>query len=137
MQRESSTVPASWSQRKGLLLFSSFVHRLAGWLVLARAVRPTDNGEGGIRTAGTVTRTHAFQACSFDRSDTSPSGEVGIRTLGTVAGTPVFETGPFDHSGTSPGYRGGDSTGEGFRRKPGAARRIPRRERPRTPRPGG
>ena len=29
-------------------------------------------GEGGIRTRGTVTRTHAFQACSFGHSDTSP-----------------------------------------------------------------
>src|SRR4051812_29465240 len=30
------------------------------------------------------------------------NGEGGIRTHGTVARTPVFETGPFDHSGTSP-----------------------------------
>ncbi len=29
-------------------------------------------GEGGIRTRGTVARTHAFQACSFSHSDTSP-----------------------------------------------------------------
>ena len=29
-------------------------------------------GERGIRTLGTVTRTHAFQACSFSHSDTSP-----------------------------------------------------------------
>jgi hypothetical protein len=34
----------------------------------------TDGGEGGIRTRGTVTRTHAFQACSFSHSDTSPRG---------------------------------------------------------------
>ena len=33
-----------------------------------------DGGEGGIRTRGTVTRTHAFQACSFGHSDTSPHG---------------------------------------------------------------
>lgn len=30
-------------------------------------------GEGGIRTLGTVSRTHAFQACSIDHSDTSPN----------------------------------------------------------------
>jgi hypothetical protein len=37
--------------------------------------RSTANGgEGGIRTRGTVTRTHAFQACSFGHSDTSPRG---------------------------------------------------------------
>jgi hypothetical protein len=29
-------------------------------------------GEGGIRTRGKVTPTHAFQACSFNHSDTSP-----------------------------------------------------------------
>ena len=29
-------------------------------------------GEGGIRTRGTVSRTHAFQACSLSHSDTSP-----------------------------------------------------------------
>jgi hypothetical protein len=33
---------------------------------------PQDNGEGGIRTRGTASRTHAFQACSFGHSDTSP-----------------------------------------------------------------
>ena len=30
------------------------------------------SGERGIRTLGTVSRTHAFQACSFSHSDTSP-----------------------------------------------------------------
>jgi hypothetical protein len=30
-------------------------------------------GEGGIRTRGGVTPTHAFQACSFGHSDTSPA----------------------------------------------------------------
>ena len=29
-------------------------------------------GEGGIRTLDTVSRIHTFQACSFNRSDTSP-----------------------------------------------------------------
>ena len=34
---------------------------------------PIDSGgEGGIRTHGKVTPTHAFQACSFNHSDTSP-----------------------------------------------------------------
>ena len=31
-----------------------------------------NGGELGIRTLGTVSRTHAFQACSFNRSDNSP-----------------------------------------------------------------
>ena len=30
-------------------------------------------GEGGIRTHETVTRLHAFQACAFDHSATSPA----------------------------------------------------------------
>ncbi len=29
-------------------------------------------GEGGIRTLEAVSRLHAFQACAFDRSATSP-----------------------------------------------------------------
>src|SRR5690606_31705393 len=29
-------------------------------------------GENRIRTCGTIARTHAFQACSFNHSDTSP-----------------------------------------------------------------
>src|SRR5437667_1045913 len=29
-------------------------------------------GEGGIRTHGEISPTHAFQACSFSHSDTSP-----------------------------------------------------------------
>src|SRR5687768_872355 len=34
---------------------------------------PFENGgEKGIRTLGTVSRTHAFQACSFNHSDISP-----------------------------------------------------------------
>jgi hypothetical protein len=32
-----------------------------------------DGGEGGIRTHGRVSPTHAFQACSLSHSDTSPS----------------------------------------------------------------
>ena len=67
-------------------------------------------GEGGIRTRGGVTPTHAFQACSFGLSDTSPrtsilketGGEEGIRTLGPRERSTVFETAPIDHSGTSP-----------------------------------
>jgi hypothetical protein len=31
-----------------------------------------NGGEGGIRTHGRISPTHAFQACSLNRSDTSP-----------------------------------------------------------------
>ena len=34
-----------------------------------------NGGERGIRTLGTLSRTHAFQACSFDHSDISPQVE--------------------------------------------------------------
>ena len=35
-------------------------------------------GEGGIRTLDTVSRIHTFQACSFNRSDTSPESLRGV-----------------------------------------------------------
>ena len=38
-----------------------------------------DGGEGGIRTHDTVSRIHAFQACSFNRSDTSPQSDLNCR----------------------------------------------------------
>ena len=36
-------------------------------------------GEGGIRTLGTLASTPAFQAGSFDHSDTSPKGYKSIK----------------------------------------------------------
>src|SRR5581483_1502804 len=44
-------------------------------------------GEGGIRTPGTVARTHDFQSCTFDHSVTSP----GARTAAAVRLTPWDE----------------------------------------------
>jgi hypothetical protein len=35
-------------------------------------IRDLVGGEGGIRTLETVARLHAFQACAFDHSATSP-----------------------------------------------------------------
>src|ERR1700750_346984 len=40
-------------------------HRSTGWLWL-------NGGESGIRTHGTVSRTHAFQACALSHSAISP-----------------------------------------------------------------
>src|SRR5260370_16693013 len=37
-----------------------------------RSVTYRNGGEGGIRTHGRISPTHAFQACSLNRSDTSP-----------------------------------------------------------------
>src|SRR5205085_92996 len=75
------------------------------------------DGEGGIRTHGTVPRTQHFQCCQFNHSCTSPNcgmwiaefnlssipqstfrilkptgGEGGIRTHGGLSTTPVFES---------------------------------------------
>ena len=38
----------------------------------ARRELSENGGEKGIRTLGTISRTHAFQACSFNHSDISP-----------------------------------------------------------------
>ncbi len=35
-------------------------------------------GEGGIRTLDTLSSTHAFQACAFNHSATSPAGSENI-----------------------------------------------------------
>ena len=43
------------------------------------AARNEIGGEGGIRTRGAVARTHAFQACSFGHSDTSPGPRHSLR----------------------------------------------------------
>ena len=49
---------------------------------------------------------HAFQACLFGHSSTSPcGGEGGIRTHGPGERTPLFENGAFVHSATSPQNR--------------------------------
>src|SRR5690606_18198744 len=63
-----------------------------------------NDGERGIRTLDALSDIHAFQACAFNRSATSPSGcgERRIRTYDTVAGMPDFESGAFDHSASSP-----------------------------------
>jgi hypothetical protein len=42
------------------------------WHLCDRNGPREDGGEKGIRTLGTVSRTHAFQACSFNHSDISP-----------------------------------------------------------------
>src|SRR3989442_14188022 len=47
-------------------------HALFPWTMQSPMQSPLDGGEGGIRTHGRVSPTHAFQACSLNRSDTSP-----------------------------------------------------------------
>src|SRR5262249_61152990 len=43
-----------------------------GWARHERAGGESNGGESGIRTHGRVSPTHAFQACSLNRSDISP-----------------------------------------------------------------
>ena len=54
----------------------------------------SDGGEGGIRTHGPIAGTHAFQACRFDHSRTSPrrfsQGGILTRGLMTSKMTPVL-----------------------------------------------
>ena len=45
-------------------------------------------GETGIRTLGTVARTHAFQACTFNHSVTSPSCHLSV-ALSTPSNEPL------------------------------------------------
>ena len=81
-------------------------------------------GEGGIRTLGTVTRTHDFQSCTFGHSVTSPGRNESLDPrhikhqipaaspwdLAEREGfepsvrfrTPDFESGTIDHSDISP-----------------------------------
>jgi hypothetical protein len=52
-----------------------------GRLRLSLRLLTKPGGQGGIRTLGNISATHAFQACSFDHSDTCPCGEAA-RSLG-------------------------------------------------------
>ena len=53
------------------------------------AKRNEVGGEGGIRTHGTRKRTHAFQACSLNHSDTSPDAS-SIRLVAPRSGAPML-----------------------------------------------
>src|SRR5688572_12703206 len=62
----------------------------------------------------------------------NPNGEGEIRTPGTIAGTPVFETGAFNRSATSPnngrsGRTGGNGNTPAPRVKPTLTRDTPSR----------
>jgi hypothetical protein len=64
-------------RRLALYLFQSvriiiMLRPVAPYFIKYGFFADTCGGEGGIRTHGKVTPTHAFQACSFNRSDTSP-----------------------------------------------------------------
>ena len=54
---------------KNVAFCSTDVNSTIGWAYYR------GGGEGGIRTHGRVSPTHAFQACSLNRSDTSPRKE--------------------------------------------------------------
>ena len=48
-------------------------------LEVASLKEAKNGGQGGIRTHGDIAATHAFQACSFDHSDTCPLAHGGGR----------------------------------------------------------
>ena len=59
------------------------------------------NGEEGIRTPGTVTRTHDFQSCAFDHSATSPGDSRENHRPAAV--TPGFDRRVFQPAGLPSG----------------------------------
>jgi hypothetical protein len=62
-------------------------------------------GEGGIRTHGNLTATHALQACLIGHSSTSPlslAERVGFEPTLRYNRRPLFESGTINHSDTSP-----------------------------------
>ena len=81
-------------------------------------------GESGIRTHGRVSPTHAFQACSFNRSDISPeraSHGLGDQSI-TAFPHPAAGRGAcpaLDRSGGGARGRAGRSTSEAGRRRGG------------------
>ena len=74
----------------------------------------SDGGEGGIRTHGPIAGTHAFQACRFDHSRTSPNrfSRGGILTRGLMTGKVTASAHPhgIDPPG-SPSYTANKSRG--------------------------
>jgi hypothetical protein len=62
---------------------------------------PWCGGEGGIRTHGPIAGTHAFQACRFDHSRTSPrrfsQGGILTRSLMTSKMTACAHHQDIDH----------------------------------------
>ena len=51
-----------------------------------RGLRRGGGGESGIRTHGRVSPTHAFQACSFNRSDISPGTKLARSRAQSITG---------------------------------------------------
>ena len=72
--RAPPTQPPSRLLTRPLRLEARRACNKAAQVPVKRACTNRGGGEGGIRTRGTVARTHAFQACSFGHSDTSPHG---------------------------------------------------------------
>jgi hypothetical protein len=54
------------------LMLSGVSEPISAALIIPNERTPRNGGEGGIRTHGTVSRTLAFEASTFNRSVTSP-----------------------------------------------------------------
>jgi hypothetical protein len=67
------------------------------------AQRAQGGGQGGIRTRGTLSRTHTFQACAFNRSATCPQKLIAAKAgsalliAGTAAGSTSKSTARVNH----------------------------------------
>ena len=68
-------------------------------------------GEGGIRTLGTVTRTHDFQSCTFGHSVTSPEPRASRRGRVWGLGQPALAPTYLPPSGAQPAERTSTASG--------------------------
>ena len=65
-----------------------------------------DGGQGGIRTLGDIAATHAFQACSFDHSDTCPWSAEARNWVGAWQSLFAFFKHLVEHLGNEGSKRG-------------------------------
>jgi hypothetical protein len=83
--RQIKKVPVAF--RGHIFIFFAYKNRLLTLQkIKSRSVNRTllICGKGGIRTLGTVTRTHALQACQFNHSCTFPKRDCKYKKLGLL-----------------------------------------------------
>ena len=73
-RREKSALSGAWPVNRFVQEIAGNLGFLAAWTATENVTRGRIGGESGIRTHGTLARTHAFQACALSRSAISPVG---------------------------------------------------------------
>src|SRR5262249_61039619 len=88
----------SWPQSHDCGLACGYIPTsLQNFSVFAE-IMANNGGEGGIRTPETVARLHAFQACAFDHSATSPWKKCRTIADGPRASSKPREPEPSPHA---------------------------------------